>query len=208
MNVHFNTDPVRASTAAAVTRRVPERCLFLLTPSKEECGVELFARLLVSALQNDDPDDGCAVLAVSSRWRGFPPCAARSPRPIRSFSACPWWRGKDCCCCRWWSLCSRAWCAAGSMSSCMNGRRCMDASAGAGTVPAVQPHHHRCRRFMVERDRRRRTWLIGAVEKMPAGANAPDHPRTGATRMPPNGFCACTKPPKLRRGDRLFRRDL
>ena len=72
MNVHFNTDPVRASTAAAVTRRVPERCLFLLTPSKEECGVESFARLLVSALQNDYPDDGCAVLAVSSRWRDLP----------------------------------------------------------------------------------------------------------------------------------------
>src|SRR5580692_5743190 len=72
MNVHFNTDGIRASTAAAVNRRVPERCLFLLTPSKEECGVESFARLLVSALQNDYPDDGCAVLAVSSRWRDLP----------------------------------------------------------------------------------------------------------------------------------------
>ena len=72
MNVQFNTDAVRASTAAAVGRRVPERCLFLLTPSKEECGVESFARLLVSALQNDYPDDGCAVLAVSSRWRDLP----------------------------------------------------------------------------------------------------------------------------------------
>jgi glycosyltransferase involved in cell wall biosynthesis len=72
MNVQFNTDTVRASAAAAVTGRVPERCLFLLTPSKEECGVESFARLLVSALQNDYPDDGCAVLAVSSRWRDLP----------------------------------------------------------------------------------------------------------------------------------------
>jgi glycosyltransferase involved in cell wall biosynthesis len=72
MNVHFNTDAVRASAAAAVTRRVPERCLFLLTPSKEECGVESFARLLVSALHSDYPDDGCAVLAVSSRWRDLP----------------------------------------------------------------------------------------------------------------------------------------
>jgi glycosyltransferase involved in cell wall biosynthesis len=43
-----------------------------LTPSKEECGVESFARLLVSALQNDYPDDGYAVLAVSSRWRDLP----------------------------------------------------------------------------------------------------------------------------------------
>src|ERR1700719_652226 len=72
MNVHFNTDGLRASTAAAVTHRVPERCLFLLTPSKEECGVESFARLLVSALHSDYPDDGCAVLAVSSRWRDLP----------------------------------------------------------------------------------------------------------------------------------------
>ena len=54
------------------TARAPERCLFLLTPSKEECGIELFARLLVSALQSDYPDDGCAVLAVSSRWRDLP----------------------------------------------------------------------------------------------------------------------------------------
>jgi glycosyltransferase involved in cell wall biosynthesis len=72
MNVQFNTDTVRASAAAAVTGRVPERCLFLLTPSKEECGVESFARLLVSALQNDYPEDGCAVLAVSGRWRDLP----------------------------------------------------------------------------------------------------------------------------------------
>jgi glycosyltransferase involved in cell wall biosynthesis len=72
MNVHFNTDGFRASAAAAVTQRVPARCLFLLTPSKEECGVESFARLLVSALQSDYPDDGCAVLAVSSRWRDLP----------------------------------------------------------------------------------------------------------------------------------------
>jgi glycosyltransferase involved in cell wall biosynthesis len=72
MNVHFNTDGVRASTAAAVTQRAPARCLFLLTPSKEECGVESFARLLVSALHSDYPEDGCAVLAVSSRWRDLP----------------------------------------------------------------------------------------------------------------------------------------
>jgi glycosyltransferase involved in cell wall biosynthesis len=72
MNVQFNTDKVRASAAAAVTGRLPERCLFLLTPSKEECGVESFARLLVSALQNDYPEDGCAVLALSSRWRDLP----------------------------------------------------------------------------------------------------------------------------------------
>jgi glycosyltransferase involved in cell wall biosynthesis len=70
MNVQFNTDAaLQRSALLPATARAQKRCLFLLTPSKEECGVESFARLLVSALQNDYPDDGCAVLAVSSRWR-------------------------------------------------------------------------------------------------------------------------------------------
>ena len=72
MNVQFNTDAVRGSVFAPAGGRAQQRCLFLLTPSKEECGVESFARLLVSALQNDYPDDGYAVLAVSSRWRDLP----------------------------------------------------------------------------------------------------------------------------------------
>ena len=72
MNVQFNTDAVRANVFAPADGRTQQRCLFLLTPSKEECGVESFARLLVSALQNDYPDDGYAVLAVSSRWRDLP----------------------------------------------------------------------------------------------------------------------------------------
>jgi glycosyltransferase involved in cell wall biosynthesis len=72
MNVQFNTDAVRANVFAPAYGRTQQRCLFLLTPSKEECGVESFARLLVSALQNDYPDDGYAVLAVSSRWRDLP----------------------------------------------------------------------------------------------------------------------------------------
>ena len=72
MNVHFNSDAVRGSAPAPATGRAQERCLFLLTPSAEECGVESFARLLVSALQNDYPDGGYAVLAVSSRWRDLP----------------------------------------------------------------------------------------------------------------------------------------
>jgi glycosyltransferase involved in cell wall biosynthesis len=78
MNVQFGSDtiqgnapapPVAAVAAAAGGR---ERCLFLLTPSKEECGVESFARLLVGALQQDYPGDGCAVLAVADRWRDLP----------------------------------------------------------------------------------------------------------------------------------------
>src|ERR1700723_2350180 len=72
MNVQFNTDAVQRSAPVPATGRAQDRCLFLLTPSREECGVESFARLLVSALQNDYPDDGYAVLAVSNRWRDLP----------------------------------------------------------------------------------------------------------------------------------------
>jgi glycosyltransferase involved in cell wall biosynthesis len=73
MNVQFNTDAIlRRGAPLPATARAQNRCLFLLTPSKEECGVESFARLLVSALQYDYPDDGYAVLAVSSRWRDLP----------------------------------------------------------------------------------------------------------------------------------------
>jgi glycosyltransferase involved in cell wall biosynthesis len=72
MNIQFNTDAVQRSAPLPTTGRAQQRCLFLLTPSKEECGVESFARLLVNALQNDYPDDGYAVLAVSSRWRDLP----------------------------------------------------------------------------------------------------------------------------------------
>ncbi len=72
MNIQFNAHAVQGSAPSPVTGSAQERCLFLLTPSKEECGVESFARLLVSALQNDYPDDGYAVLAVSSRWRDLP----------------------------------------------------------------------------------------------------------------------------------------
>jgi glycosyltransferase involved in cell wall biosynthesis len=72
MNVQFDTDAVHRSTPLPAAGRAHDRCLFLLTPSKEECGVESFARLLVSALQNDYPDEGYAALAVSSRWRDLP----------------------------------------------------------------------------------------------------------------------------------------
>ena len=72
MNVQFNTDTVRDSAFAPAEGRARQRSLFLLTPSREECGVESFARLLVSALQDDFPDDGYAVLAVSGRWRDLP----------------------------------------------------------------------------------------------------------------------------------------
>src|ERR1700684_1561756 len=73
MNVQFNTDAVlQRSAPLPGAGRARDRCLFLLTPSKEECGVESCARLLGSALRNDYPDDGYAVLAVSNRWRDLP----------------------------------------------------------------------------------------------------------------------------------------
>jgi glycosyltransferase involved in cell wall biosynthesis len=73
MNVQFKTDAARErAPAVPAAAPAPERCLFVLTPSKEECGVESFARLLVGALQQDYPQDGIAVLAMSSRWRDLP----------------------------------------------------------------------------------------------------------------------------------------
>ncbi len=72
MNVQFSGDAIHGAAAVPAAGRAPERCLFLLTPSKEECGVESFARLLVSALQTAYPDDGYALLAVSGRWRDLP----------------------------------------------------------------------------------------------------------------------------------------
>ena len=72
MNVQFSSDAILGSAQATAVGRARERCLFLLTPSKEECGVESFARLLVGALQKDYPDEGYAVLPVSGRWRDLP----------------------------------------------------------------------------------------------------------------------------------------
>ena len=95
MNVQFNTDAVRDSVFAPAGGRAQQRCLFLLTPSKEECGVESFARLLVSALQNDYPDDGYAVLAVSSRWRDLPAVfrkIAAADQVVFSFPLVAWKR--------------------------------------------------------------------------------------------------------------------
>jgi glycosyltransferase involved in cell wall biosynthesis len=72
MNVQFGSDAILASAPAAAGGHARERCLFLLPTSDEECGVESFARLLVSALQSDYPNHGYAVLPVSGRWRDLP----------------------------------------------------------------------------------------------------------------------------------------
>ncbi len=71
MNVQFS-GPVVGGAPAAETTRARPRSLFLLPTSKEECGVESFARLLVAGLQASYPDDGYAVLAVSGHWRDLP----------------------------------------------------------------------------------------------------------------------------------------
>jgi glycosyltransferase involved in cell wall biosynthesis len=70
MNVQFSGPTVGGTATLAGAART--RTLFLLTPTKEECGVESFARLVVEALQTSHPDDGYAVVAVSDRWRDLP----------------------------------------------------------------------------------------------------------------------------------------
>jgi len=72
MNVQFREDVAHGAAAVPDTAPTRQRCLFVLTPSKEECGVESFARLLVSELQAAYPEAGYAVLAVSRRWRDLP----------------------------------------------------------------------------------------------------------------------------------------
>ena len=69
MNVQFSSDAVEKARLVPDPAREAGRCLFLLTPSGEECGVESFARLLVSKLQAAYPDGGYDLLPVSSRWR-------------------------------------------------------------------------------------------------------------------------------------------
>jgi len=72
MNVRFSADTIDGSAPMRAAGRSHERCLFLLTPTSEQCGVESFARLMVSELQKNYPDDGYAVLGVSGRWRDLP----------------------------------------------------------------------------------------------------------------------------------------
>jgi len=69
MNVQFSADTIDSSAPMGAGDPSRERCLFLLTPTQEECGVESFARLMVSELQKNYPDDGYVVLGVSGRWR-------------------------------------------------------------------------------------------------------------------------------------------
>src|ERR1700744_4888234 len=72
MNVQFNSDAVSRSARASRAASTPQRNLFLLTPSDEQCGVESFARLVASELSSDYPNAGYALLPVSPRWRDLP----------------------------------------------------------------------------------------------------------------------------------------
>ena len=72
MNVRFSADMIDDRPPIEAAGRNRERYLFLLTPTQEECGVESFARLMVSELQKNYPDAGYAMLAVSGRWRDLP----------------------------------------------------------------------------------------------------------------------------------------
>ena len=58
--------------AHAASPSATRGCLFLLTPSKEACAVEIFAQKMVSALQSRYPDQGYELLTVSGRWRDLP----------------------------------------------------------------------------------------------------------------------------------------
>jgi glycosyltransferase involved in cell wall biosynthesis len=72
MNVQFSSGAVQSARLVPAAARDTQRCLFLLTPTGEECGVESFARLLVSKLQAAHPDAGYGLLPVSPRWRDLP----------------------------------------------------------------------------------------------------------------------------------------
>jgi glycosyltransferase involved in cell wall biosynthesis len=79
----------RAASAAKA------RCLFLLTPSAEPCGVETFIRTLVAALAARDGDAGYELLPVSRRWRDLPATLRRimqADEVVFSFPLVAWKR--------------------------------------------------------------------------------------------------------------------
>ncbi len=65
--------PAYEARPLATPRAAPRRgSLFLLTPSKEACAVEIFTQKLVRAMQLRYPDQGYELLTVSGRWRDLP----------------------------------------------------------------------------------------------------------------------------------------
>lgn len=82
--------PLERSAAAA-----KPRTLFLLTPSGEPCGVEVFTQRMVAALAAADPAAGCGVLPVSRRVRDVVPALrriARADQIVWNFPLVAWKR--------------------------------------------------------------------------------------------------------------------
>jgi glycosyltransferase involved in cell wall biosynthesis len=95
MNVQLRGQAIDDATVLPAAAPAPERCLFVLTPSPEECGVESFARLLVNALRATYPDEGYAILPVFGRWRDLPSVCrkiARADRIVFSVPLVAWKR--------------------------------------------------------------------------------------------------------------------
>src|SRR5262245_45182872 len=63
--------------------------LFLITPSREACGIETFTRKLVAALAASDPAAGDELLAVSGRWRDLGTTLGRVARAERVVFSLP-----------------------------------------------------------------------------------------------------------------------
>jgi glycosyltransferase involved in cell wall biosynthesis len=89
MNAQFGSEAIHGAAAVPAAGGSRQRCLFLLTPSGEQCGVESFARLLVNALQAAYPEDGYALLAVSGRWRDLPAVLVKVARADRIVFSVP-----------------------------------------------------------------------------------------------------------------------
>ena len=72
MTVVSETRVISTKSTPRAASAAKARCLFLLTPSAEPCGVETFIRTLAAALAARDGDAGYELLPVSRRWRDLP----------------------------------------------------------------------------------------------------------------------------------------
>ena len=196
MNVQFNTDAVlRRGAPVPAAVRAQDRCLFLLTPSKEECGVKSFARLLVSALQNDYSDDGYAVLAVSSRWRDLPAALRKIAAADQIVFSVPLVAWKRLLLLPLVILVFACMVRCRSTSSCTNGRRCTGCAGWrwrrscCSAAPSSWYRRSSPARSPARAGFRARHENAGWCRMLRPSA-AP------ARRASPSGCCACAKPPK------------
>ena len=72
MTAVSETRVISAKSMPLAKAATTARCLFLLTPSDEPCGVETFTRALAAALKSSSPDAGYELLSISGRWRDLP----------------------------------------------------------------------------------------------------------------------------------------